>query len=263
MTREQIIAQAAQELTTEHIAEQQLPDVESLRKFVELCRTVIFPEYYSSKATIFTIGQQVEQIYDILLCQTNEQVAAQFTASLAEIKRLIMTDVSAVYDCDPAATSHCEVIFCYPAIIAILYYRIANRLVRLGVEIIPRIISEMAHSSTGIDIHPRAEIGERFSIDHGTGVVIGETTIIGRGVRLYQGVTLGARSFRTDENGNPINTPRHPIIGDDVIIYSNASILGRIEIGKGTIIGGNVWVTESTPPYSKITQSSLKRGEEL
>lgn len=253
-----IIEQAARELTPASPSAQNLPNVESLREFAELCRTVIFPEYYCRNASLFYIGQKLENIYELLRKQTDESVASAFVASLSEIKRQMMTDVQAVYDGDPAATSHSEVIFCYPAITAILFYRIAHRIALQGVGIIPRIISEMAHSATGIDIHPLAEIGDSFSIDHGTGVVIGETTIIGRGVRLYQGVTLGARCFRTDENGNPMNTPRHPILGDNVVVYSNTSILGRIEIGANSIIGGNVWLTESVPADSKITQSSVK-----
>lgn len=252
-----LIEHVARDLTPDTHHTQKLPDVEALRRFTELCRSVIFPEYYCQNATFFYIGQRIENIYDILCRQTDETVAQRFIASIVEIKRLVMTDVKSVYDGDPAAKSYCEVIFCYPAITAILFYRIAHQLIGQGVEIIPRMISEMAHSATGIDIHPAAQIGENFSIDHGTGVVVGETTIIGHGVRLYQGVTLGARSFRTDENGNILNTPRHPIIGDNVVIYSNTSILGRIEIGTGSIIGGNVWLTESVPPGSKITQSSV------
>ena len=148
-----------------------------------------------------------------------------------------------------------EVIYCYPTIRAISNYRIANALYKLGVPIIPRMISEMAHSETGIDIHPSATIGKCFTIDHGTGVVIGGTAIIGDNVKLYQGVTLGARSFDLDENNNPIKgIPRHPIIGDNVIIYSNASILGRITIGKNAIIGGNIWVTEDVAEGEKRSE---------
>jgi len=147
------------------------------------------------------------------------------------------------------------VIFCYPAIRALVNYRIAHELLKLGIPLIPRIISEIAHSETGIDIHPQAQIGEYFSIDHGTGVVIGQTSIIGNHVQLYQGVTLGAKNFTLDDNGLPIDVPRHPIIEDDVTIYSNSSILGRITIGKGTVIGGNVWLTNSVPPNSRILQT--------
>jgi serine O-acetyltransferase len=141
-------------------------------------------------------------------------------------------------DGDPAAKSVSEIIFCYPAVYALLHQRVAHELFELGVPVLPRIITEMAHSQTGIDIHPGAQIGEYFSIDHGTGIVVGQTAIIGNHVRLYQGVTLGAKSFTLDEEGLPIDLPRHPIIEDYVTIYSNASILGRITIGRGSIIGG-------------------------
>lgn len=257
MCRDDIIALAAANLTPVTVCEQKMPCVTKISQLMELCRAVVFPEYYCENASLFLIGRKVEKIYDIIVEQINETAACNFVSSLSEIKRIIMTDVEAVYNGDPAAKSHSEVIFCYPAITAILYHRIAHNLCSCGEIIIPRIISEFAHSSTGIDIHPKAQIDESFSIDHGTGVVIGETTIIGRGVRLYQGVTLGARSFRVDDNGHPINIPRHPIIGNNVVIYSNTSVLGRIEIGDNSIIGGNVWLTESVPPGSKITQSSV------
>ena len=136
-----------------------------------------------------------------------------------------------------------------------MHQRVAHELFKLRVPVIPRIITEMAHSRTGIDIHPGAEIGAYFSIDHGTGVVVGQTAIIGNHVRLYQGVTLGAKNFTLDEEGLPMDVPRHPIIEDDVTIYSNASVLGRVTIGKGSVIGGNIWLTHSVPPYSKITQT--------
>ena len=165
------------------------------------------------------------------------------------------TDVEAMYDGDPAAVSHEEVIYCYPAIRAILNYRVAHELLLLGVPIIPRMITEAAHCETGIDIHPAATIGERFAIDHGTGVVIGATAIIGPNVKLYQGVTLGAKSFDCDADGNPVKgVPRHPIVGDNVIIYSNSSILGRIRIGDNAVIGGNMWVTSDVPDGEMIVQ---------
>ena len=165
------------------------------------------------------------------------------------------TDVEAAYNGDPAALSQGEIISCYPVIKALINYRIAHELMNLGVPLIPRMITEMAHSETGIDIHPGATIGEYFTIDHGTGVVIGETCIIGNNVKLYQGVTLGAKSFPLDAEGNPIKgIPRHPILEDDVIVYSNASILGRITIGKGATIGGNIWVTQDVPAGASITQ---------
>ena len=184
-----------------------------------------------------------------------ENLALKFIDQLPEVKRLLYTDVEAMFQSDPAATNYGEVIYCYPVMNTMTHYRIAHVLHQMQVPVIPRIITEQAHSKTGIDIHPGAQIGEYFAIDHGTGVVIGETTIIGNHVTLYQGVTLGAKSFRYDENGNMLNIPRHPIIEDHVTVYSNASILGRITIGHHSVIGGNIWVTNNVPPYSRIQQS--------
>ena len=179
----------------------------------------------------------------------------QFIDTLPEIKRLLYTDVQAMFDNDPAALNYGEVIFCYPVVQTMTHYRIAHKLHELKVPVIPRIITELAHSKTGIDIHPGAQIGEYFAIDHGTGVVIGETSIIGNHVTLYQGVTLGSKNFKHDEQGNILNVPRHPIIEDYVTVYSNASILGRITIGHHSIIGGNIWVTHNVAPNSRIQQS--------
>jgi len=187
--------------------------------------------------------------------QKAQQLALEFIDHLPELKRLLYTDVEAMFNNDPAATNYGEVIFCYPSLNAMTHYRMAHVLHLMKVPVIPRIITELAHSKTGIDIHPGAQIGEYFSIDHGTGVVIGETTIIGNHVALYQGVTLGAKSFKYDENGNMLNVPRHPIIEDNVTVYSNASILGRITIGHDSIIGGNIWLTHDVPPHSRILQS--------
>ena len=183
-----------------------------------------------------------------------------FINKIPELKRLISTDIKATFDGDPAAHSYGEVIFCYPSIRAVFNHRIAHELLKLGVPIIPRVISEMAHSETGIDIHPGAQIGEFFSIDHGTGVVIGETCIIGNHVRLFQGVTLGAVRLRMDDNGQPISQPRHPILEDNVVVYANASILGRITIGKDSTIGGNVWLTSNVPAGSRIVQQKAVVG---
>jgi serine O-acetyltransferase len=170
-------------------------------------------------------------------------------------------DVQAAYDGDPACKSLDEVIFCYPGLEAITVYRLAHILHGLGVPLIPRVMTEWAHARTGIDIHPGAKIAHYFFIDHGTGVVIGETTVIGRNVRLYQGVTLGARSFPLDADGNPIKgVPRHPIVQDDVIIYSGATILGRVTIGKGAVVGGNVWLTSDVPPGSHVSQDDVHKG---
>jgi serine O-acetyltransferase len=185
-----------------------------------------------------------------------------FLARLPEVRRLLSTDVQAAYEGDPAATSPEETILCYPGILATTNYRLAHELYKLEVPLLPRLITEHAHSTTGIDIHPGATIGEKFFIDHGTGVVIGETCTIGKGVRIYQGVTLGAKSFPLDEHGNPIKgIARHPIVEDDVVIYGGATILGRITIGHGSVIGGNVWLTHSVPPESRITQAELRRKD--
>jgi serine O-acetyltransferase len=184
-----------------------------------------------------------------------EEKTICFINKIPEIKRLLSTDIKAIYDNDPAAKNYGEIIFCYPAIKALLNYRIAHELFLLQIPLIPRIITEIAHTETGIDIHPGAVIGEYFSIDHGTGVVIGQTSIIGNHVCLYQGVTLGAKNFVLDEAGNPLDMPRHPILEDNVTVYSNSSILGRITIGEGTVVGGNVWLTHSVPANSRIIQT--------
>lgn len=262
-----------------------LPSGKSLRRIVELSREILFPGYFGNstvhRRTInYHIGVNVEELFGLLteqiqagLCfglentpsdnvikkipdrDTAASIAARFISKLPEIRRILATDVEAAYYGDPAATCFGEIICCYPIIRAITNYRIAHELYMLNVPLIPRIITEMAHSETGIDIHPGAQIGHHFTIDHGTGVVIGATCIIGNNVKLYQGVTLGAKSFPLDENGNPIKgIARHPILEDDVIVYSNATILGRITIGKGATIGGNIWVTESVPAGSRIVQ---------
>ncbi len=182
--------------------------------------------------------------------------ATAFLQAIPSVREKLILDVQAAFEGDPAAKSPGETIFCYPSITALIHQRIAHELHRLGVDIIPRIITEMAHSRTGIDIHPGASIGKGFFIDHGTGVVIGETCVIGNNVRLYQGVTLGAKSFPKDAQGNPVKgLARHPIVEDDVTIYSGATVLGRITVGKGSVIGGNVWVTEDVPPGSRLLQA--------
>jgi len=186
-------------------------------------------------------------------------VVDEFARCLPKVRKLLGSDARAAYEGDPAATSADEAIFCYPGVTAITHQRLAHELYELGVPLIPRIITELAHSATGIDIHPGARIGGSFFIDHGTGVVIGETCIIGERVRLYQGVTLGAKSFPTDERGRPIKgRPRHPIVENDVTIYAGATILGRITIGRGSSIGGNVWLTRAVPPGSSITQGPAR-----
>ena len=190
------------------------------------------------------------------------EVAEAFLTKLPEIRRLLATDVEAAYEGDPAATSPAETILSYPGIFAVMCQRVAHELYRLGAPLLPRMITEHAHGVTGIDIHPGATIGESFFIDHGTGVVIGETCEIGRRVRLYQGVTLGARSFQLDAEGNPVKgVPRHPIVEDDVVIYSGATVLGRITVGAGSIIGGNVWLTHSVAPGSRVSQGQVRQAK--
>jgi serine O-acetyltransferase len=180
---------------------------------------------------------------------------AALAGRLPYIRKLLDTDLEAAYDGDPAARSVDEVLLCYPCVTAVIHHRIAHELYLLGAPLVARIIAEIAHSRTGIDIHPGAQIGESFFIDHGTGVVIGQTAIIGNRVRLYQAVTLGARSFSTDEQGRIVkDEPRHPIIEDDVTIYAGATILGRITVGRGSVIGGNVWLTRSVPRGSRVRQ---------
>ena len=186
-------------------------------------------------------------------------VVEEFAGRLPRVRLLLGSDARAAFEGDPAATSPDEAVFCYPGVTAVTYQRLAHELYDLGVPLIPRMITEIAHGATGIDIHPGARIGGSFFIDHGTGVVIGETCIIGERVRLYQGVTLGAKSFPTDERGRPIKgRPRHPIVENDVTIYAGATILGRITIGRGSSIGGNVWLTRAVAPGSSITQSPAR-----
>ncbi len=259
-----------------------LPSVDQVKQIVTLVKHIIFPDYMGKRQPdeairSYYIGVHMEELQRLLIKQiahglqfcedcdcikTKDDVyreagrlTLKFIDALPEIKRLLYTDVQAMFDNDPAAPNYGEVIFCYPVVNTMTHYRIAHKLHELKVPVIPRIITEQAHSKTGIDIHPGAEIGEYFAIDHGTGVVIGETCIIGNHVTLYQGVTLGAKSFKYDENGNMLNIPRHPIIEDHVTVYSNASILGRITIGHHSVIGGNIWVTNDIPPYSRIQQS--------
>jgi serine O-acetyltransferase len=190
-------------------------------------------------------------------------IAEELTRRLPAIRRLLDSDLKAAFDGDPAARSVDEVLLCYPCVVALIHHRVAHELYHLGAPLVARIIAEIAHSRTGIDIHPGAQIDESFFIDHGTGVVIGQTAIIGKGVRLYQAVTLGARSFSTDADGRLVNEPRHPIIEDDVTIYAGATILGRITIGKGSVIGGNVWLTRSVPPMSRVRQTQPSINIEL
>ena len=261
-----------------------LPSLHNVKEIISLLWKVIFPELFLDRTAIvskmeYRIGIATERLFELLQeeigiglsCRGKDEVdvvkdlspeahslALKVICALPEIKRTLYTDINAIMRKDPAAGNEVEIITCYPSVQAMLHHRLAHLLFTLNIPYLPRIITELAHSRTGIDIHPGARIGDYFAIDHGTGVVIGETCIIGNYVTIYQGVTLGAKSFTYDEEGVPLNVPRHPIIEDNVTIYSNASVLGRITIGHDTIIGGNVWVTESVAPYSRIIQSGSR-----
>ena len=270
----------------EHQDGDPLPSGKVLHEIIELCRAILFPGFYG-KSTVnhhtitYHIGVNIERLYNLLTeqihaglcfdaketgdcaCDTKREkaidLAGQFISRLPALREVLATDVEAAYNGDPAAESYGEIISCYPIIKALSNYRIAHELLLLGVPLIPRIITEMAHSETGIDIHPAARIGHHFTIDHGTGVVIGATCIIGNHVKLYQGVTLGAKSFPLDDDGHPIKgIPRHPILEDDAIVYSNATILGRITVGRGATVGGNIWVTEDVPAGARLVQKKYK-----
>lgn len=260
-----------------------LPSQKAVAEMIELFRALIFPGFFGNSDVnrnniVYHTGVSLERLYELLVdqiaagmgfaddCEEKPDVdslkrmgcekADSFVSRLPELRQLLEADVIATYNGDPAAISTEEVIYCYPAIRAIANYRMAHLLVELGVPVIPRMIGEQAHSETGIDIHPAATIGRAFTIDHGTGVVIGATARIGDNVKIYQGVTLGAKSFDTDSDGNLIKgIPRHPIIGNNVVIYSNATILGRITIGDGAVIGGNLWVTTDVAPGEKLVQA--------
>lgn len=258
-----------------------MPSVSELKEVVDLFRSILFPGYFihsemRSETMKYYIGSTLDKAYKMIIeqikrgfcfscmdqgecreCESKSRHAgAELIARLPELRKLLTLDASAAFCGDPAARNVGETIFCYPSIRVLTNHRIAHELYKLNVPLIPRIISEMAHSETGIDIHPGAHIGENFFIDHGTGTVIGETCIIGNNVRIYQGVTLGAKSFPLDDAGNPIKgNARHPIVEDDVIIYSGATILGRITIGKGAEIGGNVWITSDVPAGARLAQN--------
>lgn len=261
-----------------------MPSIDELARAVEMIRSVLFPGYFihselREDTMQFYIGGTLDKCYTILseqlkrgycfacnndsvctFCEDRADAAAkELIKKLPYIRHMLSTDAQAAYEGDPAAKSIGEAIFCYPSIRALTNHRIAHELYKLGVPIIPRLISEMAHSEAGVDIHPGAEIGENFFIDHGTGTVIGETSIIGKNVTIYQGVTLGAKSFPKDENGNPIkDVPRHPIVEDGVIIYAGATILGRVTIGRNAIVGGNMWLTRDVAEGERVIQ---RRGD--
>ena len=290
---DQFITHVADALTEDYIqskpgwqsrpADHLAPSRPAVIAVTEDLRSVLFPGYFGSadftaETIRFHVGSLLHRIRQVLeeqvkrglcfacldslgICQEAEcrfgaqEITRQFVEKLPGIRNRLTTDVHAAYEGDPAAPRIEETIFCYPGVFAVTNYRIAHELYLLKVPLIPRIITEYAHSTTGIDIHPGATIGESFFIDHGTGVVIGETAVIGNRVRLYQGVTLGAKSFPLDPDGNPIKgIARHPIVEDDVIIYAGATILGRVTIGRGSVIGGNVWLTQDVPSNSRISQ---------
>jgi serine O-acetyltransferase len=261
-----------------------LPSREGVGRVLDDLRSIVFPgyfgtsdldheslEYFVGAALARAMRHLEEEIrrgvafverHDYEACAHCGEFAARATTSFLSrvpaIYELTHSDVDAAYEGDPALRHRDEAIFAYPGVFALTNQRIAHELHLLGVPLIPRIITEQAHAATGIDIHPGAVIGRKFFIDHGTGVVIGETAIIGDRVRLYQGVTLGAKSFPRDAEGQPVKgNPRHPIVEDDVVIYAGATILGRIRIGKGSSIGGNVWLTREVPPGSRVTQAEV------
>jgi serine O-acetyltransferase len=269
-----------------HLDRMPLPSREDAAAIMQALEEVIYPGYYSAggvthQGIIYRVQERIGWLFEHLrdqiekglrhmknldadLCLTRDTTAEDsayaFLESLPSIRRMLAKDIQAAFDGDPAA--HCidEIILSYPAVYAITAYRVAHELHEMGVPLLPRMLTELAHSRTGIDIHPGAQIGESFFIDHGTGVVIGETTIIGNNVKLYQGVTLGALSFPKDEKGRLIRGhKRHPTLEDNVVIYAGATILGGdTVIGEGSVIGGNVWLTESVGPGSRVVQAEPK-----
>lgn len=216
-----------------------IPTIDQLKRFMAFMCGEVFPEFFPS-----------------MEAPSELNIPEAFWTEMPDIKRLVNTDVDAMLHNDPAVTDRGEVILSYPLTQVMIHYRTAHALYLLGVPRIPRMLTELAHSRTGIDIHPAAQIGDHFCIDHGTGVVIGETAVIGSHVVLYQGVTLGAKNFEYDEQGKPMDVPRHPILEDHVTVYSNTSILGRVTIGHDTVIGGNIWLTQDIPANSIVLQST-------
>lgn len=276
---------------TRHCSDTLLPSKNEILKITEMLRSVLFPGFFGEESSstgilpfntaslldkiyrsiskqiqtgfCFTCNEKQEKCCNFKNCEDRaDEIATNFLKMLPSIQDLLIEDSKSAYENDPAATSIEECIFSYPGILAITNYRVAHALYHFQVPIIPRIITEQAHAKTGIDIHPGAEIGRKFFIDHGTGVVIGGTCIIGNNCKLYQGVTLGAKSFSKDEDGNIVKgIPRHPILEDNVTIYSQTSILGRITIGKGSVIGGNLWITKDIPAGSTVTLKNFENGK--
>jgi len=269
----------------QHLEPTPIPTQESAVEIIQQARRILFPGYFTRTRLDhfnleYSLGQETTELFERLSkqvvlsfrheCLRYDQIcsacidrghktALSFIEALPQLRAVLATDIKASLEGDPAAKSFDEIVACYPGVFAITVYRLAHKLYELEVPLLPRMMTEYAHSLTGIDIHPGATIGESFFIDHGTGVVVGETTEIGNRVRLYQGVTLGALSLPRDAGDRYRNKKRHPTIEDDVIIYSNATILGAdAVIGARSVIGGNVWLTESVPPDTKII---LKRPE--
>jgi serine O-acetyltransferase len=268
-----------------HITYEPIPARESVIEILQLMREILFPGFFSPEKVDpvnlrYSMGRSVSMVYDLLCdqvcrslrhdcfrydqaCSDCEGRACEISLNVIRaipgIQKLMAADVAAAYEGDPAAKSYDEIIFCYPGIYAIWVYRVAHQLYTQDVPLLPRIMTEHAHSLTGIDIHPGARIGERFVIDHGTGVVIGETTEIGSNVRIYQGVTIGALSLPKEAVTRLRNQKRHPTIEDDVIVYSGATILGgETVIGSRSVIGGNVWITDSIPPDTTVLMEAPK-----
>ena len=264
----------------------ELPSRDALAQIVEQLKGALFPMRLGPpdlrhESEDFYVGHTLDAALQALLQQArlelawgqrhaplseaalDEQVATavrEFASALPGIRRLLDSDVLAAFQGDPAARSVDEVLLCYPGILAMIHHRLAHQLYRLDLPLLARIVAELAHGQTGIDIHPGAQIDAGFFIDHGTGVVIGETAVIGKRVRLYQAVTLGAKRFPTDAEGNlQKGLPRHPLVEDDVVIYAGATILGRVTLGRGATIGGNVWITESVPAGASVTQAVLRQ----
>jgi len=276
---EQIIASCNEEECYTHIDFEPIPSKESLVEIIARLQETLFPGYFTREKLDpvnlgYSIGQSVSVLFDMIseqICRSirhdclrydqtcsdcaeqGHKYALALLKSIPSIRRTLATDIRATYEGDPAAKSYDEIIFSYPGVFAIMVYRVAHLLFELDIPLLPRIMTEHAHNLTGIDIHPGAQIGESFVIDHGTGVVIGETTIIGKDVRIYQGVTLGALSLPKQAGDKFRGTKRHPTIKDNVIIYSGATILGgSTTIGARSVIGGNVWITKSVPPDTKV-----------
>ncbi len=269
--------QSMKGLCRQHHEGHPLPSAQALEETVQLARAILFPGNFGKSVintpTIqYELGVMVGRMQELLEQQilaglldsdsidtmhTMKEKAKEYSLKvigmLPEIRRVLGTDVVAAYNGDPAAMSSTEILTCYPVMKALVNYRLAHEIHLLHVPLIPRILTEMAHSETGIDIHPGAQIGEYFTIDHGTGVVVGATCIIGNNVKLYQGVTLGAKSFPLDKDGNPIKgIPRHPILEDNVVVYANATIIGRVTIGHDCIVGANTWVMDDMAPSTRV-----------